>query len=111
MKGRRTRWVDFYTNTQFIDKNFLGGGAPGRGPEAGQSPPNAHSSSVPGTYLVPADNPFIGATNFNGPGGQLKQRAHGILGGQPCAIPSAFRSTNRPGGSFSATSANRHTRK
>jgi len=32
----------------------------------GNLPPNANPASVPGTYLIPADNPFVGATSFNG---------------------------------------------
>src|SRR3954462_10214922 len=29
-------------------------------------PPNAHASVHAGTYTIPADNPFVGATTFNG---------------------------------------------
>ena len=32
----------------------------------GNLTPNSHASVHPGTYLVPADNPFVGATSFNG---------------------------------------------
>ncbi|MFO1451083.1 MAG: PQQ-dependent sugar dehydrogenase [Opitutaceae bacterium] len=32
----------------------------------GSLPPNPHRSVHPGTYRVPADNPFVGATTFNG---------------------------------------------
>ncbi|HWA09020.1 MAG TPA: PQQ-dependent sugar dehydrogenase [Opitutaceae bacterium] len=32
----------------------------------GSLPPNPHPAVHPGTYTVPPDNPFIGATSFNG---------------------------------------------
>jgi len=54
-------------NHQRIDRAFFGGiirldvdGKPGN------LTPNPHPSVHPGTYLVPADNPFVGATSFNG---------------------------------------------
>jgi glucose/arabinose dehydrogenase len=34
--------------------------------KAGNKAPNAHPAVRTGTYLVPADNPFVGATSFNG---------------------------------------------
>lgn len=34
--------------------------------KAGGLAPNPHPSVHPGTYLVPPDNPFVGATSFNG---------------------------------------------
>jgi len=34
--------------------------------KAGNLTPNAHAAVRAGTYLVPADNPFVGATSFNG---------------------------------------------
>ncbi len=33
---------------------------------AGSLPPNPHPSVNPGTYTIPPDNPFVGATTFNG---------------------------------------------
>ena len=57
---------DPYLNSQRIDGNLFGGvmriDVDGR---PGNLPPNPHQSVV-GQYWVPADNPFIGATNFNG---------------------------------------------
>lgn len=32
----------------------------------GSLPPNPHPAVHPGTYTIPPDNPFVGATNFNG---------------------------------------------
>jgi glucose/arabinose dehydrogenase len=32
----------------------------------GNLPPNPHLGQVPTGYLIPADNPFVGATSFNG---------------------------------------------
>ncbi|MBL9174330.1 MAG: PQQ-dependent sugar dehydrogenase [Verrucomicrobiales bacterium] len=57
---------DFFKNSQRIDQNFFSGilridvdSLPGN------LPPNPHPSVV-GEYRVPADNPFVGATSFNG---------------------------------------------
>jgi uncharacterized repeat protein (TIGR03806 family) len=58
---------DYWTNSQYIDKNFFS--AMLRldvDQKPGNLTPNPHPSSVPSTYLVPADNPFVGATSFNG---------------------------------------------
>src|SRR5581483_7930117 len=58
---------DYWTNTQYIDKNFFSAMLR---LDVDQKPgnllPNAHPSVVPGTYRVPAENPFVGATSFNG---------------------------------------------
>jgi glucose/arabinose dehydrogenase len=58
---------DFWTNSQYIDKNFFSGiiridvdQLPGN------LTPNSHSAVVAGTYKIPSDNPFVGATSFNG---------------------------------------------
>ena len=65
--GDEGRANDFYDNSQHIDKNFFG--AVFR-IDVDQSPsnpvPNSHAAVHSGTYRVPADNPFIGATSFNG---------------------------------------------
>jgi uncharacterized repeat protein (TIGR03806 family) len=57
---------DSFGNTQFITKDFFAGilrldvdGKPG------SLPPNPHPA-VSGNYTVPPDNPFLGATSFNG---------------------------------------------
>ncbi|MES2694511.1 MAG: PQQ-dependent sugar dehydrogenase [Verrucomicrobiota bacterium] len=54
-------------NRQRIDRGFLGGiiriDVDRR---AGNRTPNAHPAVHAGTYLIPADNPFVGATSFNG---------------------------------------------
>jgi glucose/arabinose dehydrogenase len=58
---------DYWTNSQFIDKNFFS--AMLRidvDQKPGNLTPNQHPAVVPGTYKIPADNPFIGATSFNG---------------------------------------------
>ena len=58
---------DTYDNSRHIDKDFFG--AIFR-IDVDQSPgnvvPNSHAAVHSGTYRVPADNPFIGATSFNG---------------------------------------------
>jgi len=58
---------DQYNNSQRIDKDYFSGllridvdQLPGN------LTPNAHPAVHPGTYKVPADNPFVGATSFNG---------------------------------------------
>ncbi len=52
---------------QRIDRGFFGGILRlDVDQRAGSLPPNAHPSVHAGTYTVPADNPFIGATSFNG---------------------------------------------
>ncbi|HVU16423.1 MAG TPA: PQQ-dependent sugar dehydrogenase [Candidatus Didemnitutus sp.] len=58
---------DQYANSQRIDKDFFSGilrldvdNLPGN------LAPNPHPAINPGTYKVPADNPFVGATSFNG---------------------------------------------
>ena len=54
------------TSSQTIDRNFFGGilriDVDGR---PGNLPPNPHPA-VRGGYWIPADNPWIGATSFNG---------------------------------------------
>jgi glucose/arabinose dehydrogenase len=58
---------DYWGNSQLIDKNFFSGMLR---LDVDQRPenlaPNPHPASVPGTYKIPADNPFVGATSFNG---------------------------------------------
>lgn len=57
---------DPYRNSQKIDGNFFSAvmriDVDGR---PGNLPPNPHPS-IKGTYWVPSDNPYIGATSFNG---------------------------------------------
>jgi glucose/arabinose dehydrogenase/mono/diheme cytochrome c family protein len=57
---------DSYQNSQRIDKDFFSGilriDVHSR---SGNLAPNSHPS-VAGNYLVPADNPFVGAMEFNG---------------------------------------------
>lgn len=58
---------DYYTNSQYIDKSFFSAILRldvDRRP--GNLIPNPHPAVVTNTYLVPVDNPFVGATNFNG---------------------------------------------
>jgi glucose/arabinose dehydrogenase len=58
---------DTYENSQRIDKDFFSGILRidvDRRP--GNLSPNAHPSVRPGTYAIPADNPFVGARTFNG---------------------------------------------
>jgi uncharacterized repeat protein (TIGR03806 family) len=58
---------DQYANSQRIDRDFFAGLLR---IDVDQRPenllPNAHASVHAGTYRVPADNPFVGATSFNG---------------------------------------------
>jgi glucose/arabinose dehydrogenase/mono/diheme cytochrome c family protein len=58
---------DAYNNSQRIDRDFFSGilriDVDGR---AGSLEPNAHPAVRAGTYRVPADNPWVGATEFNG---------------------------------------------
>ncbi len=52
---------------QRIDRGFFGGILRlDVDQRAGSLPPNAHPSVHAGTYTVPADNPFVDATSFNG---------------------------------------------
>ena len=58
---------DDFNNAQKIDKDFFS--AIMRidvDKKAGNLTPNAHAASSPGAYKIPADNPFVGATSFNG---------------------------------------------
>ena len=58
---------DSFQNSQRIDKNFFSGILRlDVDQRAGNLPPNPHPSVHAGTYRVPADNPFVGATSFNG---------------------------------------------
>lgn len=53
-------------NAQFIDKNFFSAIARlDVDKRPGNLPPNSHPSATT-NYLVPVENPFVGATNFNG---------------------------------------------
>lgn len=58
---------DSFQNSQRIDKNFFSGilrlDVDRR---ADSLAPNPHAAVFPGTYAIPADNPFVGAKNFNG---------------------------------------------
>lgn len=54
-------------NRQRIDHGFLGGVIRiDVDRRAGNLTPTAHPAVHPGTYLVPADNPFVGATSYHG---------------------------------------------
>ena len=58
---------DAFRNSQRIDKNFFSGILRldvDRLP--GSLAPNPHPASRPGTYAIPADNPWVGAKEFNG---------------------------------------------
>ncbi len=57
---------DIFGNSRFISKDFFAGilriDVDGR---PGSLPPNPHPA-VSGIYFIPPDNPFVGATQFNG---------------------------------------------
>ncbi len=58
---------DQFQNSQRIDRDFFAGIIRidvDRRPDS--LPPNPHPAIHPGTYAIPPDNPFIGATTFNG---------------------------------------------
>ncbi|MGH7946371.1 MAG: PQQ-dependent sugar dehydrogenase, partial [Opitutaceae bacterium] len=58
---------DQFGNSQRIDRDFFAGVIRidvDRRP--GSLPPNPHAAVHPDTYSIPADNPFVGATTFNG---------------------------------------------
>lgn len=58
---------DQYQNSQRIDRDFFAGIFRidvDRRP--GSLPPNPHASVHANTYTIPSDNPFVGATSFNG---------------------------------------------
>ncbi len=58
---------DQYNNSQRIDKDFFAGLLRiDVDQRAGNLAPNPHPAVHAGTYSVPADNPFVGATSFNG---------------------------------------------
>ena len=58
---------DSWANSQRIDKDFWSGILRLDVDSRPESPaPNAHPAIHAGTYRVPPDNPFIGATSFNG---------------------------------------------
>jgi uncharacterized repeat protein (TIGR03806 family) len=58
---------DRYDNSQRIDKDFFSGILRlDVAMHSGNLTPNPHPAVHPGTYLVPADNPFVGATEFAG---------------------------------------------
>ena len=58
---------DYWTNSQYIDRNFFSGLVRiDVDQKPGNLTPNSHPAVVPGTYKIPADNPFVGATSFNG---------------------------------------------
>jgi len=65
--GDEGRQNDYFKNGQHIDKNFFSciiridvDQRPG------SLPPNPHPAVMLGTYNIPRDNPFVGATSFNG---------------------------------------------
>jgi glucose/arabinose dehydrogenase len=65
--GDEGAYNDIFENSQRIDRDFFSGIFRidvDRRP--GNLPPNPHPAVQPGTYLVPHDNPFVGATRFNG---------------------------------------------
>ena len=58
---------DQFNNSQRIDKDFFSGLLRiDVDQRAGNLTPNAHPSVHAGTYKIPADNPFVGASSFNG---------------------------------------------
>jgi uncharacterized repeat protein (TIGR03806 family) len=58
---------DFWANAQHIDLNFFSGILRiDVDKKAGSLAPNANAAVKAGTYTVPSDNPFVGATTFNG---------------------------------------------
>ena len=58
---------DQFNNSQRIDKDFFSGLLRiDVDQRAGNLTPNTHPSVHPGTYKIPADNPFVGASTFNG---------------------------------------------
>jgi glucose/arabinose dehydrogenase len=58
---------DQFNNSQRIDKDFFSGLLRiDVDQRAGNLVPNAHPAVHAGTYRVPADNPFVVATSFNG---------------------------------------------
>ena len=58
--------ADALDNSQRIDRNFFSGMLRiDVNMRSGRLPPNPHPAVI-GNYLVPADNPFVGAVSFNG---------------------------------------------
>ncbi|WP_414661056.1 PQQ-dependent sugar dehydrogenase [Horticoccus sp. 23ND18S-11] len=58
---------DQFQNSQRIDRDFFSGVIRlDVDRRAGSLEPNPHPAVHPGTYSVPADNPFVGAAAFNG---------------------------------------------
>lgn len=65
--GDEGAYNDILENSQRLTKDFFSGIIRldvDRKP--GNLPPNPHPAVQAGTYLVPKDNPFVGATRFNG---------------------------------------------
>lgn len=64
--GDEGAYNDIFENSQRLTKDFFAGIIRidvDRRP--GNLPPNPHPAVQAGTYLVPKDNPFVGATRFN----------------------------------------------
>jgi len=58
---------DTFQNSQRLDRDFFAGIVRlDVNQRPGSLAPHAHPSVHPGTYSVPPDNPFVGATSFNG---------------------------------------------
>ncbi len=56
-----------FQNTQLVDKNFFSGMLRlDVDKKPGSLPPNPHPAVHPGAYNIPPDNPWVGATTFNG---------------------------------------------
>ena len=98
---------DTYQNSQRIDKNFFSGILRlDVDKRAGNPEPNPHPSVITTAsglagYSVPADNPFVGATSFNGlPVDSAKVRTEfwAVFSWHPLDVPG-----NRP--AFPATSS------
>ncbi len=65
--GDEGRANDSFQNSQRIDKDFFSGiHRLDVDLKPGNLAPNPHPSVHAGTYSVPRDNPFVGATTFNG---------------------------------------------
>ena len=74
---------DAYQNSQRIDRDFFSGILRlDVDQRAGSLAPPLHPSVHAGTYRIPPDNPFVGATQFNGTA-ITGRCAHGVLGGRP----------------------------
>ena len=64
--GDEGAYNDLFENSQRLTKDFFAGILRiDVDQQPGNLPPNPHPAVQPGTYSVPQDNPFVGATRFN----------------------------------------------